>query len=119
VLSDKVIGLAIEVHRALGPGLLESVYEQCLCAELAEHDLPYARQVALPVVYKSTHIDAGFRIDIVVAGELVLELKAVDVLLPVHSAQVLPYLRIGGYPLGLLMNFNTVRLKDGLRRFVR
>jgi GxxExxY protein len=117
-LSDKVIGLAIEVHRGLGPGLLESIYEECLSLELKEHGLSHSRQVPLPIVYKTVRLDCGYRMDFVVEGRLVLELKAVDRLLAVHKAQLLTYLKLSGHKTGLLFNFNEVVLKDGLVRVV-
>ena len=115
-LSHKVIGLAIEVHRGLGPGLLESAYEECLCYELKINDISFRRQVPLPVVYKSIKLDCGYRMDIVVDDKLIVELKAVEKLLPVHEAQLLTYLKLSGRRTGLLMNFNTPVLKDGIRR---
>ena len=117
-LSYKVIGLAIEVHRGLGPGLLESAYEECLCYELKINDISFRRQVPLPVVYKSIKLDCGYRMDIVVDDKLIVELKAVEKLLPVHEAQLLTYLKLSGRQTGLLMNFNTPVLKDGIRRLV-
>ena len=117
-LSDKVIGLAIEVHRSLGPGLLESAYQECLSLEFNEHGLSYARQVPLPIVYKTLRLDCAYRLDFVVEGRLVLELKAVERLLPVHKAQLLTYLKLSGYKTGLLLNFNEVILRDGLIRMV-
>ena len=117
-LSDKVIGLAIEVHRGLGPALLESIYEQCLSLELEQHGLSHARQVPLPIVYKTMRLDCGYRMDFVVEGRLVLELKAVERLLAVHKAQLLTYLKLSGHKTGLLFNFNEVVLKDGLVRIV-
>ncbi len=115
-LTERVIGAAIEVHRALGPGLLESAYEECLCYELGQVGIEFERQVELPLVYKSLRLDHGYRIDIVVDGVLVVEVKAVDMLLPIHEAQLLTYPRLGGYPTGLLINFNVPVLKNGLRR---
>lgn len=117
-LTDQVIGLAIEVHRALGPGLLESAYEECLCYELVSHEVPFRRQVALPVVYKSVRLDCGYRMDVVVEERLVLELKTVEKLLPVHEAQLLTYLKLSGHKTGLLLNFNTPVLRNGLKRMV-
>ena len=117
-LTERVIGLAIAVHRELGPGLLESAYEECLSFELKHAGIPYARQVPLPVVYKDVRLDCGYRLDIVVRRELIIEIKAVEQLLPIHEAQILTYLRLSGIRLGLLMNFNTVVLKDGIRRFI-
>ncbi|TMK35195.1 MAG: GxxExxY protein [Alphaproteobacteria bacterium] len=117
-LTERVIGCAIDVHRALGPGLLESAYEECLCLELKHAGLPCARQVPLPLIYRGTRLDCGYRLDVIVQNELVLEVKAVERLLPIHDAQILSYLRLGGYKTGLLLNFHTVVLKDGIRRFV-
>ena len=117
-LSERVIGSAIAVHRELGPGLLESIYEECLCFELKQSGLACRRQVSLPVVYKRIQLDCGYRMDIVVEKQLVLEIKAVEQLLPIHEAQMLTYLRLSGLRVALLMNFNSVALKDGLRRFV-
>ncbi len=117
-LTDKVIGLAIEVHRAHGPGLLESAYEECLCYESKANDVPHQRQVPLPVVYKSVKLDCGYRMDVVIDGRLVIELETVDRLLPIHDAQILTYLKLGGIRTGLLMNFNMPVLKDGIRRLV-
>jgi len=117
-LSERVIGAAIEVHRHLGPGLLESAYEECLCFELNQRGIDYLRQAALPVRYKGCTLDCGYRMDIVAGGELVIEIKAVQRLLPIHDAQMLTYLRLSGHKIGLLMNFNSVVLKDGLKRIV-
>jgi len=117
-LTDKVIGLAIEVHRALGPGLLESAYEACLCFELADKKIPHQRQVPLPVTYKSVKLEYGYRLDVVVDDQLVIELKTVDRLLPIHEAQLLTYMRLGGFSTGLLLNFNAPLLEDGLKRMV-
>jgi GxxExxY protein len=116
-LSDRVIGLAIKVHRELGPGLLESTYETCLCFELARAGLGFARQVSVPIVYLGEKLDAGFRADIVIEGLLIVEVKSVQAVTAVHEAQILTYLRLSGCPVGLLLNFNVLRLKDGLRRF--
>jgi len=116
--SERVIGAAIAVHRTLGPGLLESVYEVCLAQELAEQRIPFEPQKAIPIRYRGLVLDAGIRLDLLVAGELVVELKSVDRLLDVHSAQLLAYLKLGGYPLGLLINFNVPLLKNGIRRIV-
>lgn len=116
-LTGKVIGLAIEVHRALGPGFLESAYEECLCFELDQHGIAFRRQVPLPVRYKNV-LDVGYRLDLIIEGELVVELKAIEKLLPVHEAQLLSYLKLGGCRTGLLLNFNVPVLREGLRRFV-
>ncbi len=117
-LTEKVIGLAIEVHRGLGPGLLESAYEECLCYELGESGVSFERQVPLPVVYKSVELDCGYRMDIVVDNRLILELKTVEKILPIHEAQLLTYLKLGRLQTGLILNFNTSVLKDGIRRLV-
>ncbi len=117
-LTDRVIGCAIEVHRHLGPGLLESVYKACLAWELSEAGLAVERQMSLPIRYKRVDLDAGFRIDLLVNRSLVLKLKTVDRLLPVHEAQLMTYLRLGGYRTGLLLNFYTSVLKDGVNRMV-
>lgn len=117
-LTERVIGLAIDVHRTLGPGLLESAYEECLCFELRDAGIPHARQMPLAVIYKEVKLDCGYRMDIVVASQLVIEVKTVERVLPIHEAQILTYLRLSRCKIGLLMNFNSVTLKDGLRRFV-
>jgi GxxExxY protein len=117
-LTEDVIGAAIDVHRELGPGLLESAYEECLCKELLHRGIRFERQKALPVVYKGEVVDCSYRLDIVVEGELIIELKAVESLNKLHEAQMLTYLRLSGIAIGLLINFNVVRLTDGLRRFV-
>jgi GxxExxY protein len=117
-LSERVIGLAIDVHRALGPGLLESVYETCLAFELKQAGIAFRRQVSIPVIYRGVRLETGFRADLLVAGELIVEVKAVDRLLPAHEAQALTYLRMSACQIALLFNFNALRLKDGLRRFV-
>ncbi len=118
-LSERVLGACIEVHRHLGPGLLESAYEQCLCHELSLMGLSFARQRPLPVTYKGVTLDCSYRLDVVVEEKLVLELKAVDHLLPVHEAQVLTYLKLTGLDIGLLVNFNTPVLRGGIRRLTR
>ena len=117
-LTEQVIGLAIEVHRVIGPGMLESVYEGCLCHELAQAGIAFARQVGIPVTYKGVEFDEGFRADILVDHQVVVEIKAVANLVPAHDAQVLTYLRMSGLRVGLLMNFHARLLKHGLRRFV-
>ncbi len=117
-LTESVIGLAIEVHRTLGPGLLESVYESCLSQELSDAGVAFQRQLAIPVSYKGTKLDSGFRADLVVENQLLIEIKATEKLAPLHEAQVLTYLRLGGFSKGLPLNFNTRLLKDGIRRFV-
>jgi len=117
-LSGKVIQLAIEVHRELGPGLLESSYEECLCYELSTAGLAFERQVPLPITYKSVRLESGYDMDIVVERRLVLELKTVEKLIPIHEAQLLSYLKLSGIRIGLLMNFHVPLLKDGLKRIV-
>ncbi|HJQ58104.1 MAG TPA: GxxExxY protein [Vineibacter sp.] len=117
-LTGRVIGLAIDVHRSLGPGLLESAYEECLCFELSEAGIPFRRQVPMPITYKSVRLDCGYRLDILIEEKLVVELKTVEKLLPVHEAQLLSYLKLGTFPVGLLLNFNVPVLRDGVRRLV-
>jgi len=117
-LTERIIGFAIDVHRQLGPGLLESAYEECLCFELKQSGMEFSRQVPLPVVYKEIRLDCGYRMDLVIQRELIIEIKAVERLMPIHEAQVLTYLRLSGRKIGLLMNFNSLALKDGLRRFM-
>lgn len=117
-ITEAIIGAAIEVHRALGPGLLESAYEECTCREVALRGLPYERQVGLPVEYKGVFVDCGYRVDLVVAKLVVVEFKAVDKLLPIHDAQLLTYMRLGGWQVGLLINFNVPYLRYGIRRRV-
>jgi GxxExxY protein len=118
VLSGKIIECAIKVHRAIGPGLLESAYEVCLMHELHKAKLQVERQVPLPVVYDGIRLDAGYVLDLVVERAIILELKAVDALLPIHEAQLLTYLRLANLKLGLLINFNVTLLKNGIRRRV-
>jgi GxxExxY protein len=115
-LTEMIIGAAIEVHRNTGPGLMESVYEECLCYELSQLGLKFQRQVELPVSYKQIKLKCGFRMDLVVEDAVVLELKTVDQLLPIHSAQILTYLKLSGKKIGLLINFNETVLKNGLKR---
>ena len=115
-LTGEVIGAAIEVHKALGPGLLESTYEECLCHELLLRKMSFKRQVALPIKYKGVNLDCGYRLDIVVDKELVIELKACEDFLPIHEAQLLTYLKLTGIKYGLLINFNVPMLKDGIKR---
>jgi len=117
-LTDAIIGLAIKVHRKLGPGLLESVYQQCLCWELHHAGLAFEQQVPLPVLYEDMRMDRGFQADIIVRKSVLLELKAVERVLPVHRAQTLTYLRLSGCRIGLLLNFNVALLTQGLSRFV-
>jgi GxxExxY protein len=117
-LSNQIIGAAIEVHRQLGPGLLESAYEACLRRELGLRGVPFAHQVPLPVTYKGVEIDCSYRLDLLVGGLVIVELKAVEALEPIHSAQLLTYLRLTNLWLGLLVNFNVVVLKNGIKRVV-
>jgi len=117
-LTETIIGAAIEVHRALGPGLLESAYEQCLCYELSLRNIPFDRQRQLPVKYKGIMLDCGYRIDILVCELVVVELKSIDKLAPIHEAQLLTHLRLGGWQIGLLINFKVAVLKDGIKRRV-
>ena len=117
-ITDQVIGAAIEVHRALGPGLLESAYEACLAFELAQRGLKVESQKPLPVVYKEVHLDCGYRLDLLVENAVIVEIKAVESLAPIHQAQLLSYLRLSGCKVGLLINFNVTVLKHGLRRLV-
>jgi GxxExxY protein len=116
VWTQPTIGALIEVHRTLGPGLLESAYEACLCAELSLRGLRFARQQALSLDYKGVSVDCGYRLDLVVEDQVLLELKTVERLLPIHEAQVVTYLRLAHLPVGLLVNFNVLVLKSGLRR---
>jgi GxxExxY protein len=115
-ITERVIGACIEIHRQLGPGLLESAYEECLCYELALLEIHFERQKPLPVKYKSVNLDCGYRLDLVIENRIVIELKAVENLLPIHEAQILTYLKLFGLTLGLLVNFNVPVLKNGIKR---
>ena len=117
-ITRTIIGAALRVHSTLGPGLLESAYEACLAHELRTRQLRVAVQVPLPVLYDGIRIDVGYRLDLLVEDQVLVELKAVAKLLPIHHAQVLSYLRLGGYKVGLLINFHVPRLADGIRRIV-
>ena len=117
-ITGAIIGAAIEVHRALGPGLLESAYEECLCRELSLRQMPFERQRPLPVEYKGLRLDCGYHLDLLVADTVVAEIKAVESLLPIHEAQLLTYMRLAGWKVGLLINFNVPVLKRGTRRRV-
>ena len=117
-LTSQIIGAAIEVHRELGPGLLESAYEACLCHELGLRNIPYTRQVALQLTYKSIQVDCGYRADVIIANKVLIEVKAVETVTDLHKAQLLTYLKITGLKVGLILNFNTVVLKDGIHRLV-
>ena len=118
LLTAKAIGFAIEIHRILGPGLLESAYEECLCFELKQNGLAFRRQVSLPVIYKCVRIDCGHRLDIVIEDQVIIELKTVERLMPIHEAQILTYLKLSGIRTGLLLNFSSTILKDGMRRIM-
>jgi GxxExxY protein len=115
-LTGAIIGAAMEVHKALGPGLLESAYEECLCRELALKKLAFQRQVELPVYYKGVKLDCGYRMDLVVADRVVVEIKSVDLVMPIREAQLLTYLRLSQKPIGLLIKFKVSVLKDGVTR---
>ena len=118
-ITEKIIGCAIEVHKYLGPGLLESAYEECLCFELQKAGLKTERQKPIPVVYKEIKLDCGYRMDILVENQVVVELKTVDAFVPVHEAQILTYMKFANKNLGLLINFNVTLLKNGIKRYKR
>ena len=115
-ITEQIIGEAIEVHKTLGPGLLESAYEECLCHELTLRGVSFQRQKPLPVEYNAVKLDCGYRLDLLVEGAVVVEIKAVEAIQPIHEAQLLTYLKLGRWKLGLLINFNVPVLKDGIRR---
>ena len=117
-VTEEIIGAAIEVHRHVGPGLLESSYETCLSRELALREIPFERQKQLPLEYKGLNLDCGYRLDLLVAEQVVVEIKAVESILPIHEAQLLTYLKLGEWKVGLLINFNVTVLKRGIRRRV-
>lgn len=117
-ISSKVIGAAIEVHKQLGPGLLESTYETCLVYELRQLDLEVKQQVALPVIYKNIKLDAGYRLDLLIENKVIIEIKSVEALADIHTAQLLTYLKLKNLKLGLLINFNNIRVIDGIKRIV-
>ena len=117
-LSRLIIGLAMRVHTRLGPGMRKNAYERCLCVEFERNEIPYARQIDMPLNYDGMLLDCGYRVDIIVRNEVLLELKSVEHILPVHEAQLQTYLRLSGCKVGLLLNFNTVSLRDGIRRRV-
>jgi len=117
-LSGSIIACAIEVHKTLGPGLLESAYEVCLCHELELHNIPFERQVDLPIEYKNVRLDCGYRLDVLVANRVIVELKSVEAITSIHKAQLLTYLKLQDCWLGLLVNFNVARLVDGVTRMV-
>jgi len=115
-ITGEIIGAAIEAHKTLGPGLLENIYEKCLCIELDTRKIPYERQKELPIKYKDAKIDCGYRIDLIISDKVIIELKACESLQPVHEAQLLTYLKLSGIKLGLLINFNVPVLKEGIKR---
>jgi GxxExxY protein len=117
-LTHQIIGAAIDVHRELGPGLLENVYEECLCCELLARGIPFEKQKPIPVVYKGLKLDCGYRADIVVGGRVVVEIKAISAVAPVHDAVTLTYLRLSGSKIGLLINFHSALLKNGIHCYV-
>lgn len=117
-ITERIIGAAIEVHKALGPGLLESSYETCLAYEFACQGLAFEQQKSMPVVYKDIQLDAGYRLDFLVEDQVIVELKAVDMLRPIHRAQIISYLKLSGCKIGLLINFNVPVLKNGIERVV-
>ena len=117
-ISGKVIGAAIEVHKMLGPGLLESAYEECLCREMQLRGIKFKRQVLLPLKYKGAVLDCGYRLDLLVEDRVIVELKSIECLEPIHEAQMLTYLKLRNAWLGLIINFNVIMLKDGIRRLV-
>lgn len=117
-ITSQIIGAAIEVHRQLGPGLLESAYQECLCKELSLRGIPFEREKPLQLEYKGIELECGYRLDILVANLVVVEIKSIEAIAPVHEAQLITYLRLGGWKLGLLINFNVTVLKDGIRRRV-
>ena len=117
-ISERIIGCAIEVHKILGPGLLESAYEECLFYEIFQTGLRVEKQKPLPLIYKEIKLEVGYRIDLIVENKVLVEIKSVEALNDIHTAQVLTYLKLSGCKLGLLMNFNVLRVKDGIRRLV-
>ncbi len=117
-IANKVIGLAIEIHKALGPGLLESVYQECLYYKLIKAGFSVAKQKSMPLIFEDVKMECGYRLDLLVENKLVIEIKNIEAINDIHIAQVLTYLRLGGYKLGLLINFNVVLLKNGIKRLV-
>jgi len=117
-LTHEIIGAAIAIHKEIGPGLLEAVYEECLAHEFAARDLPFERQKPIPVVYKGAKLDCGYRADLVVAGRVIVEVKAIAALAPIHEAIMLTYIRLSGCKIGLLINFHSAVLKEGIKRYV-
>ncbi len=117
-ITETIIGAAINVHKALGPGLLESAYEACLAFEIADHGLEVIQQKPLPVIYRNVHLDCAYRLDLLVASRVIVEIKSVDTIQPIHKAQLLSYLKLSGCKVGLLINFNVQLLKDGIVRLM-
>ena len=115
-LTGEIIGAAIEVHKTLGPGLLESAYEECFCRELELKKIPYERQKELPIEYKGVRLNCGYRLDVIVSNKVILEIKSCESILPIHEAQLLTYLKLTGIKIGILINFNVPMLKDGIKR---
>ncbi len=118
-ITEKIIAAAIEVHRNLGPGLLEKAYEECLCREFAETGLHFERQREIPILYKGSIIDCTYEPDLIVEGDVIVELKTVEAILKVHEAQILTYMKLSGISIGLLLNFDVAMMREGIRRFVR
>ena len=118
-ISNKIIGCAIEVHKKLGPGLLESAYKECLCYELTTSNLKVLKELPMPIIYKEVKLNHGYRLDLLVENRVVIEIKTVEGFTDVHLAQVLTYLHLGNYKLGLLLNFNVTKLKNGIKRVIR
>jgi GxxExxY protein len=117
-ITEEIIKCAIEVHRNLGPGLLESAYEECLCYEFGLHSIPFRRQIVLPVVYKGANLDCGYRLDLLIDDLVVVEIKSVERILPLYEAQLLTYLKLGRWHVGLILNFNVPIMKQGIKRLV-
>ncbi|MBP7552513.1 MAG: GxxExxY protein [Spirochaetes bacterium] len=117
-LSNEIIGCAIEVHKNLGPGLLESTYKQCLAYELSKSNIKFGLEVEIPIKYKDVKISCGYRIDLIVENKIIIELKSVEKIIPVHEAQILTYMKLSGIKIGLLINFNSKLIRDGIKRFV-
>ena len=117
-LTEEIIGAAIEVHRHLGPGLLESAYEECLCHEIKLRKMSYERQKPVPLEYKGINLDCGYRIDVIVENKVILELKCVDKIAPIHEAQLLTYLKLSGFKIGFIFNFHVAIMRDGIKRLV-
>jgi GxxExxY protein len=117
-MMERIVGAAIEIHRALGPGLRESAYQACLAREFEHHDVPYRREVELPVTYRDLRLDTGYRLDFIVETQVIVELKSVERIMPIHEAQRMTYFRLAELPVGLLINFNVPKLRDGIVRRV-